>query len=65
MMKKVYEKPEIAFVQLRPEERLAVCSWPTGFTSTASYTCTQTWADVSGWQTTCTAAYNNSTTSGS
>lgn len=62
-MKKKYQKPEITFMELRPEEKLAVCSWPTGYNNVK--TCHKPWSDVPHMYSQCLAASNNSSTSGS
>ena len=62
-MKKTYQKPEIVFMHLRPEERLAACQWPIGFWSGAS--CTQAWSAVPQVSATCISMYNNAPTAGS
>lgn len=65
-MKKKYEKPEITYIQLRPEEKLAVCSWPTGFVTLNGHReCNKLWSDVRLMYNQCLANSNNSSTSGS
>lgn len=65
-MRKHYEKPEIVFMQLRPEEKLAACRWDVGFTTSGGNTCTKTFQQMTGTMyTLCMADYNNAAVSGS
>ena len=64
-MKKAYEKPSATWMELRPEEKMAVCEWPIGFTTTGGVGCSQTWSEVSAYSPMCLSLYNNSQTSGS
>jgi hypothetical protein len=63
-MKKAYQKPEIVFMHLRPEEKLAVCEWPVGFTSSGGG-CAKTWQEVPAYRDMCMSMYNNAVVSGS
>ncbi len=63
-MKKSYQKPVMTFMRLRPEEKLAVCEWLVGF-STSGNSCQKTWAEVAGWSAICQENYNNAPVSGS
>lgn len=57
-MKKKYVKPEIIFMKLKPEERLAACDWPVGFMASDG-SCQKTWAQYPAMAQMCTSLYNN------
>ena len=64
-MKKPYERPTAILMELRPEEKMAVCEWPIGFTTTGSTGCSQTFADAILYHDLCLGLYNNAQTTGS
>lgn len=64
-MKKAYERPTAIFMELRPEEKMAVCEWPVGFTTTGGVGCSQNWSEVAAYSAMCLGMYNNAQQSGS
>ncbi len=51
-------------MELRPEERLAVCDYPVGFMAGGG-ACQETWIDVPGVAATCQSLYNDIEATGS
>lgn len=62
-MKKLYSKPIVNILELRPEEKLATCQWPIGYWSGSP--CALTWAQVPEDKDYCQAKYNLTPSSGS
>lgn len=65
-MRRVYVKPTVTIMHLRPEEKLALCDWPVGFMS-SSGVCDKIMIEVSDpeWSILCTAKYDKAGQTGS
>jgi|GEM_PF-1483635 len=64
-MKKEYCKPTFVKMELRPEERLALCDWPSPSFSDCTGTCTNNWPSEKDHSNQCKSIHNNATITGS